>query len=177
MTEWVYEIPWKTWTFIVAGLWGLYDLIITRPLRFLYFIGIWMDMDDADMCTQLAPGSDSETWRLNPAACDKLRERYFASFDAKVMCFVYFTIIFFLLCTLIFQCINHCCFVRPLANNIKQALRQTSAAPNDHPPTTTIINHRWYGVGSDGDGGVGIPYHRLPFKRTQSQLNLKTLTM
>lgn len=155
--NYIKQAPTKAIGIFITSLWGIYDLIITRPLRFLYFTGFWVGTDDCDMCTQLSPGTMSPFWAAHPEACEELIDRNFRSFDAKVTCFVYFAILFFIVMLIFMNCMCRCFFIRPIVEKLREGMKQDKKnhcspvnAKKRSPKTSSPCNNRSASVSASG---------------------------
>jgi hypothetical protein len=105
-----------------SSFWGVYHLAVTEPLRTFYFIGpIWGNLESTEICFELT-GVDSAWWNATAdrrAECDKLLAKRYGSFEATIMCILYFVFAFYI--TFYFIC--RCCFVQPFIRELNNVLK------------------------------------------------------
>ena len=99
-------------------LW-IYEKLITDPLKTFYFIGpVWENKTPAQICFELT-GVDSAWWNGTSdriQECHALLSKKYISFEATVLCSLYFAALSFIVLYLLCRC----CFLRPILSEIRR---------------------------------------------------------
>jgi hypothetical protein len=93
------------WHWACRALWGVYDTLITRPLKRFYFMGpVWKNEKPENICYSLTK-TDASFWTATPENMDKCietLEKNFKSWDVTVMTSLYFFVLTFVSVKLLF---------------------------------------------------------------------------
>lgn len=86
-----------------------YHWIITRPLRYFYFVGpVWKNMPFEEICNQMTQGKlGADHFRVNMDICVDMLERNFVSWDVGLITSLYFAVLGFIV---VYSSYN-CCFI------------------------------------------------------------------
>jgi hypothetical protein len=116
-------LPAQLLIFGSTFVYNTYYALVTKPLHLFYFVGpIWKNLDDTQICFELTR-VDSAWWDATDdrrLECDKLLSKRFGSFEATIVCTLYFAAIIGI--ALYFIC--RCCLVRPLVNEFKDIVKR-----------------------------------------------------
>jgi hypothetical protein len=86
-----------------------YNQIITRPLRLLYFNGVfWRNSNAEDICAQITD-VPSDHWKMNlinMKECAEILERRFSTWNTTVFIVIYFILLIILLAKFAGCCFN-----------------------------------------------------------------------
>ena len=95
----------------------IYNMVITNPLKYFYFVGYHEGMPANELCGRLF-GGDAWFWNateLTRSQCDVMIERNFNSWTSYLFTLLYFGGIFVVISLLMARI----CWIRPLANAIR----------------------------------------------------------
>ena len=116
--------------YFLRTLGWIYYHLVTLPLHTFYFIGpVWGNLEPSQICFELTE-VDSAWWNATAdrrQECASLLAKHYGSFEATVLCSVYFAIVLYL----IFYFVFRCCFVRPFVSEARKlvALARRPATP------------------------------------------------
>lgn len=100
-----------------------FDFFITEPLRIFYFVGpIWGNLEPTQICFELTQ-VDSAWWNATAdrrQECDNLLAKRYGSFQATVLCTIYFIVVLYIVVYFTMRC----CFLRPLVRELKEVIRR-----------------------------------------------------
>lgn len=138
----IYEAP----RYIVEiGKWsffGIWNLVITKPLRLFYFMGpIWRNKPYYDICAQMT-GVKSTDWIKNPDACFEKLEQDFVSWDITVLTVSYFLVLYFIVAYTLWNCF----FIGKITKWLSKRRRRNQRQRRNHSSINT-------GKNSDSDSG------------------------
>jgi hypothetical protein len=112
------------YTCITGVLCWFYTKTITDPLRLFYFVGpIWKNLTPEEICFELT-GVDSSWWNATidrKQECDSLLSKKYVSFEATILCMIYFIAASFMIVYMVCRC----CFLRPILNELRMVTRIT----------------------------------------------------
>jgi hypothetical protein len=96
---------------LAAGFWWIYRAVVSNPIEAIYYaagMGIgWGNRPKPKICAMLMPDTNMEFWNAtaaNRAECERILNEHLESFNADILCVIYFAVLTFIVLQVLRNC-------------------------------------------------------------------------